>query len=870
DVPRDGDYQLWVRYLEIQSVRGPFALSVHQAGERRGERVFDLKPLSGAQGYGRFVWDAMPVTLTAGQATLTMEKRARDGTAAGKLSTVGHSRQVDGFALSDDPDYRPKTADLYPPLWVKARLLADHPAPSVIHLFGRNGGGGSSENGYYTGHRSLDRRGLSGSLVPRKGMMLAAGESSAWGDISRMMDYHGNNVIRFNAITGWNQTLVGASFELQFADAPDDAAVFKRVIRSGSGCGLLVTINQEKRIVRDELDWSREALAAARALPPPVGRRATRFSLATGLALSYDNSIRETLDNELEVLGRLGFSGLGTLDGDFLARGFRRPRVGHFILLSSYLGPDRCFSLPNTNRLHQALGAFGEQLAALGPETEVASVDFMDEPSSTPLIHLTTCTNCIAGFRHYLRERQGLTPATFGHVSWDTVAPVTNRAQAVLYHWTQRYRSQVFADFFKRGTEILQAKVPDVRTSVNYNMSLSYGGNMLRNGVDWFLTQEEGLTHGWHEDWLNFGGTFQFCGYLVDFQRAAARKRRQQYGMYNILGGRQPWDIMVKSAAEIGHGVTALHYFNYGPAYSIASDANSHRHELYPALARINHAIGEVEDEIVDGTVPPSRIAMLYSHSTDIWTADAVSLHGKERQNFWLLLRHLGLPVEIVAEDEVAAGALAGYDILVLHGSHIARAAADTLVPWVQAGGKLYLGAGSGLADEYNAPLDLRARLGLPPGTFTVEALPGQGSSFHRLKVLASVQTEAGPLAAVCGLHRLEPWPDAEVLGTFADGRPALLAGPVGRGRVIASGFFPGIGYVRGGAEKRQARDAAITYNPPEFPAVYRAYFDKLMTSFGAVAPVACSHPLVEVNRIQSPHGLLLVLSNWSGRPLES
>ncbi|NLF21595.1 MAG: hypothetical protein GX590_00375 [Lentisphaerae bacterium] len=33
---------------------------------------------------------------------------------------------------------------------------------------------------------------------------------------------------------------------------------------------------------------------------------------------------------------------------------------------------------------------------------------------------------------------------------------------------------------------------------------------------------------------------------------------------------------------------------------------------------------------------------------------------------------------------------------------------------------------------------------------------------------------------------------------------------------------------------------------------------------------MACSHPLVEVNRIQSPHGLLLVLSNWSGRPLES
>ena len=870
EVPQAGEYHLWVRYLDIQTVRGPFSLSLHQEDQLCGEKVFDLQSIREKSGYGRFVWDSMTVNLAAGKALLTMDKRSLDGTADGKLSTVSHSRQVDTFVLSADPAYKPDVSDLYPPLWVKARMLDGQPAPSVIHLFGKNGGGGSSERGYYTGHRNLDRKGLTGSLGPRKGQTLAAGDVSAWADIASFMDYHGNNVIRFYAITNWPHTLEGASFELLFANQPDDDAIFKRIERTGSGSGVLVTINQEQRIIRDEVEWSHEALAAARDLAPPAGRRATRFSLATGLALSYESNVRETVDNEMEILTRLGFSGLqGIPNTDFFEHGFRCPRSGQFILVPSYLGKDRCFSRPNTNRLQQSLTSLAETLAALPPDVEVACIDFMDEPGSTPVSHLATCTNCIAGFQHYLRDRQGLEPDFFGHKHWETLTPATNRENAKLHYWTTRYRCQVFSDFLKRGTDILKVQLPDVRTTVNYNMSLSYGGNLLRNGVDWFLTQDEGLTYGWHEDWLNFGGTFQFCGYLVDFQRAAARKHDQGYGMYNILGGRKPWDIMAKSAAEIGHGVKALHYFNYGPSYSIATDANSHRHELYPALARVNHAIGAVEDYIVDGTIPPSRLAMLYSHSTDIWTADSVSLHGKERQNFWLLLRHLGLPVEIVTETEVASGALANFDALMLHGSHIDRAAAEALIPWVEAGGVLYLGAGSGLSDEYNASLDLRERLGLIRGDFTVTALPGQGSEFHSLKVIESVRVGTNSLEAVCGIHQLTPWQGAEVLAKFEEGRPALISGKVGQGRVIVSGFFPGIGYVRSGAQRRSERDANVTYNPPAFSEVYRTFFAKVLSATGWQAPVKSSHPLVEVNMINSPHGLLLVLSNWSGLPVD-
>ena len=865
-MPARGMWRLWVRYIDYNTYRGAFRLTVLQDEKECGHKIFDQASLRADEegrkkwggAFGLFVWDFVDVALAAGPAKVVLRKED-------PIGVTWLARRIDCFALATDLEYVPKESDFVAPLWVRVTLGQAHPQPSSVSVFGIR-----PYPPVYPPFSQLGREGLESRHYPRSASFLAAGEASPWVNIAPLLTTRGRNNMRFMAMAKYPDPVEGADFELLFASEPSNDAVITRFQRSGPGGGMLVTIDLTRRDdIRGEVSWSRDALAAARAMAKPIGRRARRFPLVTGFALSAAVNIQETVENELEILTRLGLSGLRP-DQALVERGFVRPYSASFYW--HQLGSGGCFSDPKYEGIRKQLTAAAEKLIADGVAQDVAYFELMDEPSSVSLAHLTECEACKDAFQAFLRDRMNLLPDHFGRQSWDQIAPTVDQEEARLYYWTARFRHQALADYFKFGTDVLRELIPDIRTTSNYSEELRYNGNMLSRGVDWFLIQnQEALTYGWNEDWCNFAVSSQLGGYHADFLRAACRARGQSFGMYTILGGRTPWDIQAKTVGKIGHGAQAIHYFNYGPTYAITTDQNSHRHEIYPALAKVNHAIGAVEDYIVDGHVSTGRVAMLYSHSSDIWTQEeSSSLHGNERQNVWLLLRHLGYTPQMVTEAEVKAGGLDAYDWVFVHGAHLETGVAEPLIDWVKAGGTLYLGAGSAMFDHYNQPLDFDKRLGIARGEFTFSQPPGAQdiNDLPSRKVLATAQLGDQTLEAVCGLHELTVWDGAKVLLNYTDEKPALVSGAIGKGRVIAAGFFPGLTYARGGVAARAKRDEAVTYNPPSYPAACRSLFMEMLGKTAQRDPATTSHYLVEAGLLESPHGLLVTLANWSGTPV--
>ena len=79
----------------------------------------------------------------------------------------------------------------------------------------------------------------------------------------------------------------------------------------------------------------------------------------------------------------------------------------------------------------------------------------------------------------------------------------------------------------------------------------------------------------------------------------------------------------------------------------------------------------------------------------------------------------------------------------------------------------------------------------------------------------------------------------------------------LGKGKVICSGFFPGLSYMHD-----SKRTNPKIYSLRNYPAAHRKY----IASLKLPAPkVECSDHLVEAHLLESPEKYLIVLANWSG-----
>ena len=823
DLPKAGTYKLWVRYLDLARYRGcTFKAAILQGEQTLAEKEFDQLSLrtdeagrkKWGDGFAMFVWDSIEFAAEAGAALLRISKgQAKAGTGSG-------SRHLDVFVITPDLTFEPQINDLYP-LFAKIKMLPEQKDAVAIHIFGRR-----SMRPWYTPHLNINRQGI--FVGANNGAKdLKGGDASPWVEISKYLSYHGNDNLLFYAMQNYHaKPLPEAAFEVYFSRIPDDSGIFKSAARSGSGNGMLVSINLYKNavILTDE-EGSRTSLQYALATKPVQGGYPQEFPFITGLSLDPANIAPAVIERELQALKHIGITGLNRHFPQTVEMQFPWYMGGNFYF---HFVKNRCLSQPDHARIEAHMKRFAE---TSGKDEELPwfMLNMMDEPG-LEMQHVMDCPVCAEGFAAYLKK-QGQSISG---------KPTNDHSAGALYYWSLRYRNHIMAEMLRSGTEAAHKFMPDIPTTVNFATEIVYDGNMVSRGCDWFEILGTGaLTMGWHEDWANNTATYQIAGFQSDVMRAACRPRGIPYGIYNILA-RHPWDIVAKGFVELGHGNQAMYFFSYGPSYALSSDSNSHRPEIYQAIKEITYAAGLVDEPLREAKVAPADAAMLFSVTSDIWNDGKDNVFGKERIFLSLLLTHCNYRLEILSEDDLA-NELNKYKVLFVTDSHLRKSQLVPLISWVKAGGVLYLGAGALEFDEANQLLGLDKQIGLERQPLQMAAAPGRAE--YEMVRLKNLQEGA---------------------------KPAVLAGwqaprdqdiRVGQGRVIFSGFFPGISYIGTSTQEKEQE----IYSVRDFLPEYRDYISAL--DLPVTPRLTTDNYRIEANLLESPNADVLVLSNWTGEP---
>lgn len=873
-----GRYRVWVRCRNFPAAA--FRVELQQGGAPVAAGDFDARTAarpepSGGYADGPYVyaWWALDAPLAAGPCRLRLTQLGAD------------VPLVDCFVFTTDRDYAPRLRDFAPPVYLRIVAGPGHRREgSAFYFHGR-----IDRPPYFTVGDIVTKAGLlrteENPAVP-PAQFLRPGECTPWVNVGPHLDPRGLNRTQVDAgIAGWYRYLPAADFTVEIATSPA-GPVLKRYHRAGTGSGLALVIDAlHPERTYSNIDGSARDLARARALPA-AGQRPATFPLLTGLQ-DYDTQAPEgAIRNDLLALRALGFTGSDcAYRNPWIARqGFR------YLLLGAYCyhltrGARFCLSAPDAEGMRRYFAdALRDQA---NPHLKPVFLKLMDEYYSVGIETggqhaMRGCPSCEAWFRAWL-QGQGVQPADLlpglrteaGADPWQAIHPSEDRATPALYYYSKRAAALIGAAFFKTATDAVRALDPTLRTGANTSIELTYGRNMYARNSDLFDNYRSGaLTYGFAEDANGSPPSAQTATFIIDVLRAACKYRQLPYGTYNMGGPR--WDIVAKTVAEIGHGCSLIHFYNYGPFHSTTSDAAGNRPEFVAAVKQANCLVGAAEGLLAGARPAPARVALLYSATTDIWTdildVPSMSNAGTERVGLYLLLRHLGYPVDIVTEDDVLEGRVGGYRAIVLAESHLKAGVLPALLAWARGGGRLVATAGAARFDQFNRPLPDWDAVGLRRGPFAFSAAPGYWP--YSLAVAATVDAPGGALEAAGGSQP----PAAECAGTvverFTGGAPCSVDLPLGRGRVVYLGWFPGTSYMRlASLPLIQQLVRRTDHTPPPatdsstaFPAALRDAFRARLAGLAATPPVRVSHPLVEGCLLERPGGAaVLALANWTG-----
>jgi hypothetical protein len=498
-------------------------------------------------------------------------------------------------------------------------------------------------------------------------------------------------------------------------------------------------------------------------------------------------------------------------------------------------------------------------------------------------------------FRVYLQQAGSPVPPAAAKLSNDP------KADPKLYYWSQMFGlDRGIADLRERTRIVEEVLGKGVYTGANYSPHPHYwphAGQWVR------LFRQHGMTMPWSEDWTFQvpEASMQTAGYLCDVMRCAGRDGNLPIEFYTMphAPGQTPRDLTLSFYSALAHGNKVLNFFAAVPIYDYTENYTSwEARGNWKAVHDLVGDVGQADDLIWQGKVRPAQVAMLVSHVNDIWEqARGSSIYNCERKQLYYALRHAQVPVDFVTEEDVADGKLNEYKVLFLCGDHMLRRAAKPLGDWVADGGTLVSVAGGGLRDEFDAPLEpLKDVYGITAEKLTLtekHCLTKEGLAW--LPALAEVREREGRsvrIPALAALQELTPAPTAEVLVSFADGKPSLLAHSVEKGKSYLFAFFPGCAYMQQAIPRRPfdrcSSDAGFNHFLPvhfneeaaqlvllpvmaagvELPVVAAVEVGK-RGSRGMPAGAAGATPPLDLTVIDAPGGLVVPVANYSGRGIE-
>lgn len=493
----------------------------------------------------------------------------------------------------------------------------------------------------------------------------------------------------------------------------------------------------------------------------------------------------------------------------------------------------------------------------------------------------------------------GETPASLGgHAdtegAWSRVRLSSSHQTAVsqprLFVRSRQFQEAYALEQLRDGVARVQRTFgPDVLVGANFSPHPDF-----RPDTATFVKafREGGLNRASHSDywWQASEMGPETTGFILDAFRAGLRGRSgviQPYVMPHSPGNTDR-GFLLGFWSSIIHGASAIDLFRVGPEQinteNYVQSSDLHR---FRAVREAIHALGPVEDTLLDGARRPARIGLLLGESTDLWegispakgsgipanTRLTSQASTTERKGLWQALRHAHIPVDMLIEADVISDAAWKYDVIYLAGPWISAVAAEALVRWVDHGGTLVAVAGAGMLDEFGTPLDtLNEALGLRRRDLDAwETFFRPRVEVPRLVVRDRISTIAPDLFTmdvVAWREPITPTPQSVVLATFSDGSPAIATRDYGRGKTVTIGALPGTAYLRSGAP-----------DPPQLPdrgpAMHQPLtaYDAGIRSFIArwAAPAAGHHPrasdaLVEVGLVETPTQVVLPLANFGER----
>ena len=219
------------------------------------------------------------------------------------------------------------------------------------------------------------------------------------------------------------------------------------------------------------------------------------------------------------------------------------------------------------------------------------------------------------------------------------------------------------------------------------------------------------------EDWMGlqfmYGPNWTWEGFqLMGFQASIFR---------SASGGRLPtiaWitpsdetNLRLKSTSALCQGAKHFFYWTYGPTATSTENYWSDLRSAYDGVASMMRTLAAAEHIIAPGKPRKTRVALLYSISSDLWQPFGY-VHMLERRATYLSLVHEQYLVDMLTEEDIESGRLIQYDVLYATDPCISESAAGKIASWVKAGGYLYGSCATGSRNEFNERVEeIRAHL---------------------------------------------------------------------------------------------------------------------------------------------------------------
>lgn len=499
--------------------------------------------------------------------------------------------------------------------------------------------------------------------------------------------------------------------------------------------------------------------------------------------------------------------------------------------------------------------------------------------------HILTCPRCQNAFREYLRV-QGIRLDDLAKARWDqvtpypiwkpadpkakgspTVDPATLSApDALRYYYTFRFMTHATAQLFPASSK--QLKEAGIPLYAMQGPTPSWEGHSL----DWHEFYDGGPNSAFVFETSNRDPrVWQWESYLGDIGRSIAARHGMPMGALIKPHRGAPEQRMLTLVAR---GAGTFEWYTYGPDYA-KGDSFSQRPDLLERVDRAGQFLGKAEDWLYGARwAGPAEVAFVSPRSSEIWgkATDLGVTAFEDAKWVYSALTHAHVPVDILSEQQLAAGKLGQYKVLYIVGPNLRRDAAVRVQEWVRTGGTLWTDALGLSRDEANQPATALADL-LGLGKRKLESW-GSVPAYHATALLPLKETAVpahaslswksggvwgtGDARGAVGREALTP-KDGDVLAKFADGKPAVVRRKVGKGEVVVVGLWAGLTY---SAKVRRAEFEMRT----DFDQAVRALIVAPALARRAYRPVVPAEPLVEAVLLKNDRRRSIALINWGYR----